>query len=268
MVGGDNKGVRMNSTALRGRSALVTGGSRGMGRAIALELARRGAAVAFSYRKDEESAREVVAQIEALGGRAVALPADLRTPGAAADLAERAQAQLGPIQVLVSNAGMASRGNSVTESSREEYLDMLQMHAFSAVEMAGVLLPGMREAGSGSIVVVTSSVTVSLPANTAPYAVAKGSAETIVRVLAMEERGNGIRVNALAPGLVATDMGERLVRANLDEDLDALHSDYPFGRVCRPEDIANAVAFLAEPDSYVTGQRLIVDGGGPVVPLY
>ena len=142
------------------------------------------------------------------------------------------------------------------------------MHAFAVVEMAEVVLPAMREAGSGNIIVVTSNVTISLPANTAPYAVAKTSAEAIVRVLAMEERAHGIRVNALAPGLVATDMGERLVRASVDSSLDSLHGHYPFGRVCRPEDIADAVAFLALPDSYVTGQRLVVDGGGPAVPLY
>ncbi|MGM7670562.1 SDR family NAD(P)-dependent oxidoreductase [Microbacterium sp. A93] len=258
----------MDSTTLRGRAALVTGGSRGMGRAIAVKLARQGATVAFSYRKDGNAAREVVAEIEAFGGRAVSIPGDLRAPGAAGDLARRAAEEVGPISVLVSNAGMASRGHTVTESSRDEYQDMLQMHAFAVVEMAGVVLPGMREAGSGNIIVVTSNVTISLPANTAPYAVAKTSAESIVRVLAMEERANGIRVNALAPGLVATDMGERLVRASVDSTLDSLADAYPFGRVCRPEDIADAVAFLAAPDSYVTGQRLVIDGGGPALPLY
>lgn len=258
----------MESTTLRGRTALVTGGSRGMGRAIATKLARQGATVAFSYRKDGDAAREVVAEIEAFGGRAVPIAGDLRAPGTAGDLARRAVAEVGPISILVSNAGMASRGNGVTDSSREEYQDMLQMHAFAVVEMAGVVLPAMRKARSGNIVVVTSNVTISLPPNTAPYAVAKASAEAIVRVLAMEERANGIRVNALAPGLVATDMGERLVRASVDSTLESLDGTYPFGRVCRPEDIADAVAFLAAPDSYVTGQRLVVDGGGPAAQLY
>jgi len=258
----------VNSTSLQGRIALVTGGSRGMGRAITIKLAQLGATVAFSFRRDKDSADEVVAEIAAFGGRALSFSADLRAPGSGTDLARRVVDELGGIGILVSNAGMASRGNSATESSRSEYEDMLQMHAFSALEMAGVVLPWMREAGSGSIIVVTSNVTVSLPANTAPYAVAKTAAETLVRVLAMEERHNGIRVNALAPGLVATDMGDRLVRANVETGLDSLDDQYPFGRVCRPEDIANAVAFLAEPDSYVTGQRLIVDGGGPAVPLY
>lgn len=258
----------MDSTTLRGRAALVTGGSRGMGRAITTRLARHGATVAFSYRKDSDAARDVVAEVEALGGRAVAIAGDLRAPGAAGDLARRAVEEVGPISVLVSNAGMASRGNSVTDSGRQEYQDMLQMHAFAVVEMAAVVLPAMREARSGNIIVVTSNVTISLPANTAPYAVAKTSAEAIMRVLAMEERGNGIRVNALAPGLVATDMGERLVRASVDSTLDSLDDTYPFGRVCRPADIADAVAFLAAPDSYVTGQRLVVDGGGPTAQLY
>ncbi|MGP6177255.1 SDR family NAD(P)-dependent oxidoreductase [Microbacterium sp. A196] len=258
----------MDSMTLLGRAALVTGGSRGMGRAIATKLAREGATVAFSYRKDSDAAQEVVAEVEAFGGRAVPIVGDLRAPGAAGDLARRAVDEVGPISVLVSNAGMASRGDSVTDSTRREYQDMLQMHAFSVVEMAEVVLPAMREARSGSIIVVTSNVTISLPPHTAPYAVAKTSAEAIMRVLALEERAHGIRVNAIAPGLVATDMGERLIRASVDSTLDALDDTYPFGRVCRPADIADAVAFLAAPDSYITGQRLVVDGGGPAAQLY
>jgi NAD(P)-dependent dehydrogenase (short-subunit alcohol dehydrogenase family) len=258
----------MNSKTLLGRGALVTGGSRGMGRAITLKLAQLGATVVFSYRKDEDAARDVVAEVATFGGTAVPLAADLREQGAAADLASRAIESVGPLNAVVSNAGMASRGNSVTDTSRDEYLSMLQMHAFAIVELASVVLPGMREARAGSIVAVSSTVTSSLPANTGPYAVAKSSAESIVRVLAMEERANGIRVNAVAPGLVATDMGERLVRASTDGELAELNDQYPFGRVCQPEDIADAVAFLVEPQSYVTGQRLVVDGGGPAVPLY
>jgi NAD(P)-dependent dehydrogenase (short-subunit alcohol dehydrogenase family) len=258
----------MDSRSLEGHGALVTGGSRGMGRAIALALAGMGARVVFSYRKDVDAAHQVVAEIEALGGSATALPADLREPGSAAELARRAVDAIGPISTVVSNAGMASRGHSVTSTSRDEYLDMLQMHAFAIVEIAGELLPAMRAAGSGSIVLVSSTVTTALPANTAPYAVAKSAGEAIVRVLAMEERGNGIRVNAVAPGLVATDMGERLVRASVEGSLGELDADYPFGRVCRPEDVAHAVSFLVDPDSYVTGHRLVVDGGGPAVPLY
>ena len=264
----DVKGWGVDNTELQGSTALVTGGSRGMGRSIVHALARRGATVAFSYRKDEDAARAVVSDVASFGGRAVPLAADLREQGAAAELAERATAALGGISTIVSNAGMASRGGSVVESARQEYADMLQMHAFAVVEMASVALPSMREAGSGNIVMITSNVTISLPANTGPYAAAKSAAEALMRVMAMEERSHGIRVNAVAPGLVATDMGERLVRANVDTTLDALDDAYPFGRVCRPEDIADVVAFLAKPDTYITGQRIVVDGGGPAVPLY
>lgn len=251
-------------TEVSNRVALVTGGSRGVGRAVVRRLAAEGITVAFSYRKDTDAADALIAEVEQAGGRALAFAADLREPGAASALAEAAIAAAGPISVLVSNAGMASRGLSVVETPREEYLSLFQLHALVIAELAGAVLPDMRAAGSGSIVVISSTVTSSLPPNTGPYAAAKISGEALVRVLAMEERDRGIRVNVVAPGLIATDMGDRLVKANVKAvratDLD---TGYPFGRVCRPEDVADAVAFLTHPSGYITGHRLVVDGGGP-----
>ncbi|MFC8663055.1 SDR family NAD(P)-dependent oxidoreductase [Streptomyces sp. NPDC057199] len=251
------------------RVALVTGGSRGVGRAVVRRLAADGHTVVFSYRKDRDAADTVISDVEKEGGKAVALPADLRQPGAATALAEEALAAVGPVSVLVSNAGMASRGLSVAETSRDEYLSFFQLNALVITELAGAVLPGMRVAGAGSIVVISSTVTSSLPPYTGPYAAAKSAGEALVRVLALEERAHGIRVNSLAPGLIATDMGDRLVKANVDgarvSDLDAGH---PFKRVCRPGDVAAAVAYLTEPDNYVTGHRLVIDGGGPSNQIY
>jgi 3-oxoacyl-[acyl-carrier protein] reductase len=126
----------------------------------------------------------------------------------------------------------------------------------------------MRAAGFGSIVVIGSTVTSSLPPNTAPYAAGKMAGQALVRVLALEERAHGVRVNAVAPGLVDTEMGSRLVEANSRRSIADLASTYPFRRVCRPEDVADAVAFLSRRDSYITGHVLVVDGGGPPTTIY
>ena len=254
----------MNGRLLTDRVALVTGGSRGVGRGIATALAAAGSPVVISYRRDVEAAQAVVAAVTAAGGRAQALSADLAQAGAAADLVERAAAIFGPAQIVVGNAGAASRGLTAAATEDREYLRMMQVHAWSNLELARSVLPAMRTAGSGSIVFTSSTVTHQLPPFTAPYAAAKAALEAISGVLAVEERGSGVRVNVVAPGLVATDMGDRLVRASAGGESAAdLDSAAPFGRVCRPEDVAGAVVFLvSDLSGYVTGQRLVVDGGG------
>jgi NAD(P)-dependent dehydrogenase (short-subunit alcohol dehydrogenase family) len=249
---------------LAGRIALVTGGSRGVGRAVALRLAADGAAVAVNYRRDEAAAAEVVALIEKEGGVARAYRAPVGDAEAVATMVTQAAQDLGPIDLLVSNAGTASRGLTVADSDRSEFQRLLDVHLLGPLDLIREVLPGMRAAGRGDVVVVSSIVTDDTPANTAPYGVAKAAMETAARTLAREERAHGVRVNVVAPGLVATDMGERLVQANGGgaslADLDAA---YPFGRVARPEDVAGVIAFLVSSDgSYVTGQRLRVDGGG------
>lgn len=251
------------------RTALVTGGSRGVGRAIVRRLAADGHLVIFSFRNDRAAADELVAEVAEAGGRSRALPADLREPGAAEALATEALASAGVITVAVSNAGMASRGLSVPETPYAEYLSFLQLNSIVIAELARVLLPGMRAAGQGSIVAVTSTLARTCPPLTGPYAASKAAAEALVRVLAMEERRHGVRVNSVAPGLVATDMGDRLVSSGrVNERASELDASAPLGRVCRPEDVADAVAYLAAPNSYVTGHRLVVDGGGPAVAIY
>ena len=251
-------------SGLAGRVALVTGGSRGVGRAIARRLAADGAAVAVNYRRDEASARETVAVIEADGGKAAAYQAAIGDDQAVQAMTEAVRSDLGEVDILVSNAGTASRGRSVADTEPDEYLRLLTVHALGPLTLIRSLLPAMRTRPRADIVVVSSAITSHAPPFSAPYTMAKAALEAAARTLAREERTNGIRVNVVAPGLVATDMGERLVRAIDGRALHDLDAQYPFGRVCLPEDVAGVVAFLVSADSgYVTGQRLVVDGGGP-----
>ncbi|MEV0104881.1 SDR family oxidoreductase [Nocardia sp. NPDC050799] len=255
----------MNDPAI----ALVTGGSRGIGRAITERLAADHP-IAVTYRSDAEAAAEVVAAIEARGGRSAAFRADFAVPGEAERVVQQVESALGSIGVLVGNAGAASRGNSAVDSSSDEYRRMFQLFALSNIELARAAMPSLRR-HAGSIVFVSSTVTTLLPTGTAPYAAGKAALDAAVVVMAREERAHKVRVNVVAPGLVATEMGDRLTRATSGHagiaDLDRFS---PLGRVCRPSDIADAVAFLAGANAgYITGHRLVVDGGGvnnPLVP--
>lgn len=252
-------------SALSGRTALVTGGSRGVGRAIAVRLAADGAAVAVNYRRDAEAAEEVVAEIEKADGKARAYRASIDDPAAVAGMVDAVRTDLGPVDLLVSNAGTASRGTTIADTDDEEYLRLLRVHTLGPLALVRGLLPDLRRAGRADVIVISSAIVPDAPANGAAYTMAKAAMEAAARTLAKEERPYGVRVNIVAPGLVATDMGDRLVAATADgatiADLDAR---YPFGRVARPDDIAGVVAFLATTDAgYVSGQRIQVDGGGP-----
>ncbi|SHN38368.1 SDR family NAD(P)-dependent oxidoreductase [Cryptosporangium aurantiacum] len=253
---------------LAGRIALVTGGSRGVGRAVALRLAAGGAVVAVNYRRDAAAAEEVVGLVTEAGGTARAYRASIDDPAAAAGLVEQVRADYGPVDLLVSNAGTASRGTSIADTGDEEYLRLLRVHTLGPLALIRAALPGLRAAGRGDVIVVSSSIVQSTPRGGAAYTMAKAAMEAAARTLAFEERAHGVRVNVVAPGLVATDMGERLVAASGGATIAELDGRYPFGRVARPEDVAGVVAFLASSAAgYVTGQRITVDGGGPDTPI-
>jgi NAD(P)-dependent dehydrogenase (short-subunit alcohol dehydrogenase family) len=176
---------------------------------------------------------------------------------------------LGPIGILVSNAGTASRGRDVAGTLREEYLSLLAVHTLGPLALLREVLPDLRAAGRGDVVMISSATVDSAPAHAAPYTMAKAAMETAVRTLAREERRHGVRANIVAPGLVATEMGSRLVRASTGGTLDDLDATSPFGRVCTPEDVAGVVAWLVSADAgYVTGQKILVDGGGPDVAIF
>jgi 3-oxoacyl-[acyl-carrier protein] reductase len=254
------------SQRLAGRIALVTGGGRGIGRAISEQIAAEGAAVAVNYRRDADAAADTVAAIESAGGVARAYAASVDDADAMASMVEQAIGELGPIDLLVCNAGIASRGNSVAETDPAELLRVLHTHAVGAHHACRLVLPGMRTARRGDIVMISSVAAHSHGANGAPYSMGKAALESLALTLAKEELPNGVHVNIVAPGLVETDMGVRLARAVYADpemdDLRKLDERFPFGRVCQPSDIANVVVYLCtEEAGYVTGQRIVVDGG-------
>ncbi len=251
--------------SLNGRVALVTGGGRGVGRAIAVALAEDGADVAINYRRDHDAAAEAVELVERAGGRARAYQASVDDFEQDREMVEAVHAEMGPISILVNNAGIASRGNSVVDTDIAELQRVVATHAFAPHYLSKLTIPRMREQPRGDIVMISSAATRGLGANGAPYNMGKTAQEALAATLAKEEKRYGIRVNVVAPGLVETEMGRRLVRATAGvEDIRTLDADSPFGHVCQPEDIANVVRFLvSDANSYVTGERLYVDGSGP-----
>jgi len=249
---------------LTGRVALVTGASRGVGRAIALGLAADGADVAVNYRRDQEAAEAVVAEIEALGCRAAAYAASVDDFQQDAEMIEQIRADLGDVGILVNNAGIASRGRSVADTDPAELQRVIGVHALGPHYLAKLVLPGMRTQERGDIIMISSAATRSLGGNGAPYNMGKTAMEALAYTLAKEERAHGVRVNIVAPGLVETEMGRRLMKATAGvDDLRQLDAAMPFGRVCQPDDVANVVRYLVSPgNSYLTGERIYCDGGG------
>jgi 3-oxoacyl-[acyl-carrier protein] reductase len=249
---------------LDGRVALVTGGGRGIGRAIAMALADGGADVAVAYRRDEESAAATVKEIEGLGRKARAYAADVGDPSAVEALVSAAMGDFGFVDILVNNAGVASRGRPVIDTEVEEVEYLLRTHAVGAHVLCRAVLPSMRTRPRGDIVMISSIITRDAPPNGAPYAMAKAALEMLAATLAKEELAHGVHVNVVAPGLVDTDMGRRLAKATFGtDDMRTLDASFPFGRVCAPEDVAGVVRFVVSPAAgYVTGQLIRVDGGG------
>jgi NAD(P)-dependent dehydrogenase (short-subunit alcohol dehydrogenase family) len=245
-----------------GRVALVTGGGRGIGRAIALALAEDGADVAVNYRRDEAAAKETAEAIRAHGRRALAVAASVEDRDESRAMVERVAAELGPVGILVSNAGVASRGQSVVDTDPAELERVVRVHALAAHHLCQLVVPPMRSLGRGDVIVISSVATLHHAAYGAPYNMAKAALEALALTLSKEERPHGIRVNIVAPGLVETEMGRRLMRAQGVDDLRRLDARMPFGRVCQPEDVANVVRFLvSERCSYVTGEKVNVYGG-------
>jgi len=250
--------------SLNGRIALVTGAGRGIGRAIAVALAKDGADIAVNYRRDSASADAAVAEIRALGRKAQAFQASIEDLDQAGDMVSQIAAQMGPIGILINNAGIASRGQSVADTEAGELERVIRVHALAPHFLSKLVVPMMRELDRGDIVMISSVATDSYGAFGGPYNMGKAAMEALAFTLAKEEHKNNIRTNIVAPPLVETDMGRRLVKARSGiEDLRLLDAHMPFGHVCQPDDIANVVRFLVSTgNSYVNGQRIAVDGGG------
>ncbi len=249
---------------LQGRVAIVTGGGRGIGRAIALRLAADGATVAVNYRKDEGAAHATVAAIESEGGTAAPFPGSVASHDEAAAVVDGVVTRFGHVGILVNNAGITNRGSPVAKTPVDELERVIGTMALGSHHMSQLVLPSMREQPRGDIIMISSQSAVTADPYGGPYNMAKAAQEALAFTLAKEEARSGIRVNVVVPGLSNTDMGRRLVKTAMKvDDIHDLDERFPLGRVCEPEDIAGAVAFLVgEGGSNITGQRLVVDGGG------
>jgi 3-oxoacyl-[acyl-carrier protein] reductase len=244
--------------------ALVTGGSRGIGRAIVEMLASRGFRVMFTYASRDGEAAAVEAAVKAAGGEAKSLRADVADAKSAKDVVQSTLAAFGRIDVLVNNAGTHLPGVAIADTPPEEWDRVLKVNLYGPFHMVQAVLPHMRARKSGNIVNLSSNITNRFPAQNAVYTVSKVGVEAFTRILSKEEGRNGIRVNAVAPGPIRTDMLEETMVKIGPERADAFIKSVPLGRKGEPKEIAEAVAFLVSPAaSYMTGQIVFVNGGGP-----
>jgi NAD(P)-dependent dehydrogenase (short-subunit alcohol dehydrogenase family) len=249
---------------LSGRVALVTGASRGIGKAIALSLARVGADVAVNYRRDGGAAEQTVKEIEALGRKAKAYQASVENWDEDEKMVADVLADFGKISILVNNAGIASRGQAVVDTDPAEMERVVRIHAFGPHYLCKLVVPHMRGEGRGDIIMISSVATLGNGPRGAPYNMGKAAMEALALTLAKEERAHGIRTNIVAPSLTVTEMGKRLTRATSGvEDIHQLDARSPFGRVSEPEDVAAAVTWLvSSANPYANGQKININGGG------
>ena len=240
-----------------GKTALVTGASRGIGRATALALAEAGAQVLVHYGKNAAEAEAVVTQIRTAGGRAQAIGADLASPEGPMNLAREVRAIVGErLDILVANAGIAKM-SSIEDTTVEDFDALFAVNVRAPFFLVQQLLPILRE--DSSVIFISSLAAHAAVGTLSAYAATKGAIDTLVKHFAAVLGPRGVRVNAVAPGVVATDMSSF---AKTEEGRDATTAMQALKRVAQPEDIAGAIAFLASNAArWVSGDTLRVDGG-------
>ncbi len=242
---------------LTGTVAIVTGGSRGIGRATALLMAREGAKVVVNYRDRKEAAEATVAQIEAWGGEAVGVQADVSQPEAGEVIAAFTLERFGQIDVLVNNAGIV-RDSLLLSMSQAEWREVIETNLSGVFHTTRAVVRPMLRRRRGRIINVSSMVSDRFGIGQSNYAASKGGINAFTRALARELAPKGIAVNAVAPGLIATDMSAVTVK-EVGGDRRLLPR---LGRIGTPEDIAPVIVFLASDDArYIAGEIIHVDGG-------
>jgi len=242
---------------LDGRVALVTGGSRGIGRAICIELAGRGAKVTVNYNSNGALAEEVVATIVAAGGEAAAIGGDVSDPDAAGNLVKQTIDRFGGLDILVNNAGI-TRDGLIMRMSEEDWDAVHNTNLRGTFLVTKAAMRPMLRARGGRIINITSVVGVMGNAGQANYAAAKGGVIGFTRSVAREVASRGITCNAVAPGFIQTD----IIAGMTEQAVTAVMGQIPLGRIATPEEVAPLVAFLAgDGAAYITGQCIHVDGG-------
>ncbi|WP_337954618.1 MULTISPECIES: 3-oxoacyl-[acyl-carrier-protein] reductase [Clostridium] len=242
---------------LKGKNAIITGASRGIGRAIALRLAELGANVVLNYRSDLNSVEEVVKQVEEKGVKALAVKGDVSSFDDAKRIVDETIENFGSIDILVNNAGI-TKDTLLMRMKEEEFDRVINVNLKGVFNCTKHVVPVMLKQRSGRIINISSVVGLSGNAGQANYAAAKAGIIGFTKSIAKEIGSRGITVNAIAPGYIETDMTEVLS----DKVKEQIKANIPLKRLGTPKDIANVVAFLSSEDaSYITGQVLSVDGG-------
>ena len=242
---------------LDGKCALVTGASRGIGRAVALKFASEGAKVALNFAGNEAAANEVRQEIEAAGGQAILVKADVANEAAVQDMVQKTADAFGRIDILVNNAGI-TRDGLLARMKEEDWDAVLSTNLKGVFLTTKAVAKLMMKQRAGRIVNMASVVGVSGNAGQANYSAAKAGVIGFTKTIARELASRGVTVNAVAPGFIATDMTSVLS----DKAKEAALTGIPLGRMGTPEDVAAAVLFLvSDQSSYITGQVLHVDGG-------
>jgi 3-oxoacyl-[acyl-carrier protein] reductase len=243
---------------LEGRRALVTGGSRGIGRAIALAFAAEGADVAVGYRRDHDAAQETCKQIEARGRKALARAADVRDAAAVKELVLATRDALGGLDIVVANAGVPTRFEPLQQVEPSYWQRVLDIDLNGVFHTLHAALPILQEQGYGVILTVSSVAADLCGAFGGPYVAAKAAVNALTRVVARENAGKGIRANVIAPGLIATDIADGMVAFHGDSIVKSI----PMRRMGSADEVAQMAVYLASDDAaWITGKVFRIDGG-------